>query len=141
MAAGSSTQITTTVLWRNDVHGRDVTGIRVTPDRVVVSLQQLIPLPEVAEYTVGRVVRRSESLPVEGRLTGDELAAASVSHHPKAEEKLRRCLLDEPFPGGGRTWGAVDHVGDRHRRGDGRAHQPGTGLGIEVLADAGEAEG
>ena len=166
VSAGSDTQITTTVLWLNDVYGLDVTCIRLTPYRVggrlVVDLQQLIPLPEAAEYTVGLrrreeatraattsegrdltryavtgppgtsdflpkrrallllmhqlhaaglapeamagVMRRSKFLPVEGRLTGDELAAAFVSRYPKAEQNLGRWFLDEPFADGDRTW-------------------------------------
>jgi hypothetical protein len=168
VSAGFDTQITTTVLWLNDVYDLDVTCIRMTPyrvgERLVVDLQQLIPLPEAAEYTVGLrrreeatraaasgsgdgrdltryavagpsgtsaflpkrrallllmhqlhaagvtpeamagVMRRSKFLPVEGRLTGDELAAAFVSRYPRAEEKLGRWFLDEPFLDGGRTW-------------------------------------
>jgi hypothetical protein len=62
VSAGFDTQITTAVLWLNDVYHLDITCIRLTPyrlgDRLVVDLQQLIPLPEAAEYTVG--VRRRE---------------------------------------------------------------------------------
>lgn len=166
VSAGFDTQITTTVLWLNDVYDLDVTCIRLTPYRVggrlVVDLQQLIPLPEATEYTVGLrrreeatravsggdgrdltryavagpsgtsaflpkrrallllmhrlhaagiapevmagVMRRSKFLPVEGRLTGDELAAAFVSRYPGAEGNLGRWFLDEPFADGERTW-------------------------------------
>ncbi len=204
VSAGFDTQITTTVLWLNDVYDLDVTCIRMTPyrvgERLVVDLQQLIPLPEAAEYTVGLrrreeatraaasgsgdgrdltryavagpsgtsaflpkrrallllmhqlhaagvtpeamagVMRRSKFLPVEGRLTGDELAAAFVSRYPRAEEKLGRWFLDEPFLDGGRTWVLSKMWGI----GTVEVMDALTGLapdsGIEVLPDDGGAE-
>jgi hypothetical protein len=204
VSAGFDTQVTTTVLWLNDVYDLDVTCIRMTPyrvgERLVVDLQQLIPLPEAAEYTVGLrrreeaaraatsgsgdgrdltryavagpsstsaflpkrrallllmhrlhaagvapeamvgVMRRSKFLPVEGRLTGDELTAAFVSRYPRAEENLGRWFLDEPFLDGERTWvlskmwgiGTIEVMDALTRL--------APDAGIEVLPDDGGAE-
>jgi hypothetical protein len=62
-SAGFDTQITTTVLWLRDVHGLDITCIRLTPYRVagklLLDVQHVIPLPEAAELTVQ--LRRRET--------------------------------------------------------------------------------
>lgn len=56
VSAGFDPQITTTVLWLNDVYGLDITCVRLTPYRVegklVLDVQQVIPLPEAAELMV-----------------------------------------------------------------------------------------
>ena len=58
----------------------------------------------IAPEAMAGVMRRSKFLPVEGRLTGDELTAAFVSRYPKAEKSLGRWFLDEPFADGERSW-------------------------------------
>jgi hypothetical protein len=62
-SAGFDTQITTTVLWLNDVYGLDIMCVRLTPYRVagklLLDVQQVIPLPEAAELTVQ--LRRRET--------------------------------------------------------------------------------
>ena len=54
-------EITTTVLWLNDVYGLDIRCLRMTPYRVgeklLLDVQPIIPLPEAAEITV-RLRRR-----------------------------------------------------------------------------------
>lgn len=49
VSAGFDTQITTTVLWLNDLYGLDMTCIRLTPyrvaDRLLLDVQQVMPLP------------------------------------------------------------------------------------------------
>lgn len=61
-SAGFDTQITTTVLWLNELFGLDISCVRLTPYRVagklLLDVQHVIPLPEAAEFTVG--VRRRE---------------------------------------------------------------------------------
>lgn len=57
VAAGFTREITTTVLWLNDVHGMDITCIRLVPYAQpgrppLIDVQQVIPLPEAAEYQV-----------------------------------------------------------------------------------------
>ncbi|PWR15831.1 hypothetical protein DKT69_08910 [Micromonospora sicca] len=62
-SAGFDPQITTTVLWLNDIYGLDITCIRLTPYRIgerrLLDVQQVIPLPEAAELTVQ--LRRRET--------------------------------------------------------------------------------
>lgn len=54
-AAEFSKEITTTVLWLND-HGLDIRCIRLRPyndaGRLLIDVQQLIPLPEAEEYQI-----------------------------------------------------------------------------------------
>lgn len=54
-AAEFSKEITTTVLWLND-HGLDVRCVRLRPyndaGRLLIDVQQVIPLPEAAEYQI-----------------------------------------------------------------------------------------
>ena len=64
-------EITTTVLWLNEVYGTDIRCVKMTPYRVdgrlLLNIEQLIPLPAAEEYTVQlrrqaaatRVVRQS----------------------------------------------------------------------------------
>lgn len=51
-----SQEITTTVLWLNEFHGFDVRCVRLSPyrweDRLLLDVQQVIPLPEASAYTV-----------------------------------------------------------------------------------------
>jgi hypothetical protein len=55
-SAGFDQQITTTVLWLNDVYGLDIRCVRLTPYRVdqrlLLDVQHVIPLPEAEELTV-----------------------------------------------------------------------------------------
>ena len=50
-----SKELTSTVMWLND-HDLDIRCVRITPyrldDRVLVDVQQIIPLPEAADYQV-----------------------------------------------------------------------------------------
>ncbi len=63
VAGGFDPQITTTVLWLNDIYGLDITCVRLTPyrvdDRLLLDVQQVIPLPEAEELMVQ--LRRRES--------------------------------------------------------------------------------
>ncbi len=49
-------EITSTVLWLNDTYSLDIRCVRIRPyrfaDRLLVDVQQIIPLPEAAEYRV-----------------------------------------------------------------------------------------
>ena len=53
-------EITTTALWLNEVYNTDIRCVKITPYRVegrlLLNVEQIIPLPEAEEYTVG--VRR-----------------------------------------------------------------------------------
>ncbi|WP_165368067.1 endonuclease NucS domain-containing protein [Phytoactinopolyspora endophytica] len=63
VSAGFDTQITTTVLWLNELYGLDIRCVRLTPyrvdDRLLLDVQQVIPLPEAEELMVR--LRRKES--------------------------------------------------------------------------------
>ncbi len=63
VSAGFDREITTTVLWLTDVYGLDIQCIRLTPynigDRLLLDVQQVIPLPEASELTVQ--LRRRET--------------------------------------------------------------------------------
>jgi hypothetical protein len=60
-AADFSTEITTTVLWLNEFHATDIRCVRLSPyrheGRLLLDVQQVIPLPEARELTV-RLRRR-----------------------------------------------------------------------------------
>lgn len=61
-----SSEITTTVLWLNEFHGFDIRCVRLSPykleNRLLLDVQQVIPLPEAADYTIR--VRRKEAATV-----------------------------------------------------------------------------
>ncbi len=61
-AEGFSREITTAVMWLND-HSLDIRCVRMKPhrlgDQVLLDVQQVIPLPEAAEYQV-RIREKSE---------------------------------------------------------------------------------
>lgn len=61
VAAGFDQQITTTVLWLNDLYGLDIKCVKLSPYRIagrlVLDVQQVIPLPE-AEQLMVRLRRR-----------------------------------------------------------------------------------
>lgn len=65
VAAGFDKEITTTVLWLNDVFGLDIRCVRLTPykhgDRLLLDVQHLIPLPEAIELTV-QLRRREQAV-------------------------------------------------------------------------------
>jgi hypothetical protein len=64
-SAGFDKQITTTVLWLNDVYGLDIRCVRLTPYRIegrlLLDVQHVIPLPEAAELTV-QLRRREQAV-------------------------------------------------------------------------------
>jgi hypothetical protein len=56
VSAGFDREITTTVLWLTDLYGIDIRCVRMTPyrvgERLLLDVQQLIPLPEASELTI-----------------------------------------------------------------------------------------
>lgn len=56
VSLGFDREITSTVLWLNDVYGLDIRCVRLTPykvdSRLLLDVQQIIPLPEAADLTV-----------------------------------------------------------------------------------------
>lgn len=66
LAAGNfSQEITTTVLWLNEFHGADIRCVRLSPyrheGRLLLDVQQVIPLPEAEELMV-RLKRRESAV-------------------------------------------------------------------------------
>lgn len=63
VSGGFDREITTTVLWLNEVYGLDIRCVRFTPykvsERLLLDVQQVIPLPEANDLTVQ--LRRRES--------------------------------------------------------------------------------
>ena len=63
VSSGFDPQITTTVLWLNELYGLDITCVRLTPYRVdnhlLLDVQQVIPLPEAEEFMVKLRARES----------------------------------------------------------------------------------
>lgn len=56
VSAGFDREVTTTVLWLTDLYGLDIRCIRLAPykvgDRLLLDVQQVIPLPEASELTI-----------------------------------------------------------------------------------------
>jgi hypothetical protein len=63
VAADFGLELTTTVLWLTERHNLDITCVRAVPyrlnDRLLLNVEQVIPLPETASYQVS--VRRKEA--------------------------------------------------------------------------------
>jgi hypothetical protein len=63
VAAGFDREITTTVLWLSDVYGLDIRCVKLTPykvaERLLLDVQQIIPLPEASELRVQ--IRRKQT--------------------------------------------------------------------------------
>ncbi len=74
VSADFGREITTTVLWLNGFEGMDIRCIRLVPypiddNRVFVDIQQVIPLPEAADYQVR--LRRKEAARERARTATD----------------------------------------------------------------------
>lgn len=65
VSADFSTEVTTTVLWLNEFYGLDITCIRLAPykheGRLLLDVQQVVPLPEAQELTV-RIRKREQAV-------------------------------------------------------------------------------
>jgi hypothetical protein len=74
VSADFGREITTTVLWLNGFEGMDVRCVRLIPyrvgDQVLIDIQQVIPLPEAADYQVK--VRRKDAAAAKARADGKD---------------------------------------------------------------------
>lgn len=74
VSAGFGKEITTTVLWLNDLFSLDIQCVRLTPyrleDRLLLDVQSVIPLPEAAELTV-QLRRREQAAKASSSSTKD----------------------------------------------------------------------
>src|SRR6266545_4352619 len=98
VSAGFDREITTTVLWLTEVYGLDIRCVKLTPykvgERLLLDVQQVIPLPEASELTIQ--LRRREtharaSRSVDGR---DWTPYVIVTPHGRTEPlRKRRAVL------------------------------------------------
>ncbi|WP_432565377.1 hypothetical protein [Kineococcus sp. SYSU DK003] len=98
-AAGFDAQITTTVLWLNDVYGLDISCVRIVPyavaGKLLLDVQQVIPLPEAEELTVRLRQRESAARAVTAQSGRDW--TQYVIHTPdgsSAPLRKRRAILE-----------------------------------------------
>lgn len=97
VAAGFGREISTTVLWLNEFEGMDIRCVRLTPyevdSRILVDLQQIIPLPEAADYQVQvkrKDAERQRARRAEGRdFTRYEIV---VNGHSLPDENKRNAI-------------------------------------------------
>lgn len=91
VSADFGREVTTTVLWLNDVFGTDITCVRLSPyrvnDRLLLDVQQVIPLPEAEEYTTQ--LRRRERA-VNDATTGADWTQFVISTPSGDSEPLRK---------------------------------------------------
>lgn len=70
VSGGFGREITTTVLWLTDLYGLDIRCVRLTPyrveDRLLLDVQQVIPLPEASELTIQLQRRATQERAVRG---------------------------------------------------------------------------
>ena len=89
LSAGFGKEITTAVLWLND-HGLDIRCIRMKPyldgDQVIVDIEQVIPLPEAAEYQVKMKEKVQKEKKAHG--TGPDFTRYNVSVDGKSKGPL-----------------------------------------------------
>lgn len=87
-SADFSQEITTTVLWLNEFHSMDIRCVRLSPyrhhGRLLLDVQQLVPLPEASELTV--------------RLRRRDMQAKAAKSSSAAGLDLTRYVV--AFPGG-----------------------------------------
>jgi hypothetical protein len=97
VAAGFDREITTTVLWLNDVYGLDVRCVRLTPykvdSRLLLDVQQVIPLPEDSQLTV-QLRRRQTQARAASTDTGDWTPYEIITPAGRTEPlRKRRAVL------------------------------------------------
>lgn len=96
ISAGFDKEITTAVLWLND-QGLDISCIRIKPyldgEQVLVDVQQIVPLPEAAEYQIKMKEKALKEKKSHG--TGPDFTRYDVSVAGVAKESLwkRRAIL------------------------------------------------
>ncbi|WP_290055891.1 hypothetical protein [Amycolatopsis solani] len=93
VSAGFDREITTTVLWLNEVYGLDIQCVRLTPykvgERLLLDVQQVIPLPEAADLTVQ--LRRRETQARAARVSeGRDWTPYAITTPEGTTEPLRK---------------------------------------------------
>jgi hypothetical protein len=100
VSANFDTEITTTVLWLNSFDRMDIRCIRLVPylldERLVLDVQQIVPLPEAADYQVRIREKELESRMAQSRTTdGRDWTAYVITtpSGPSAALRKRRAVL------------------------------------------------
>ncbi|WP_370971233.1 hypothetical protein [Amycolatopsis sp. cg9] len=93
VSGGFDREITTTVLWLNEVYGLDIQCVRLTPykvgERLLLDVQQVIPLPEAADLTVQ--LRRRETQARAARVSeGRDWTPYAITTPEGTTEPLRK---------------------------------------------------
>lgn len=93
VAGGFDPQITTTVLWLNDLYGLDITCVRLTPyrvdERLLLDVQQVIPLPEAEELMV-RLRKRESAARAASNASGADWTQYVITTPTGHSEPLRK---------------------------------------------------
>jgi len=93
VSGGFDPQITTTVLWLNDMYGLDITCIRMLPYRVdqrlLLDVQQVIPLPE-AEALMVRLRQRETAVRAAAATSGADWTQYVIVSPKGESEPLRK---------------------------------------------------
>jgi len=94
VSAGFDAQITTTVLWLNELYGLDIRCLRLTPYRVdgrlLLDIQQVISLPEAEEFLVRLRRRESAARAAEAAVSGADWTQYTVNTPTGRTEPLRK---------------------------------------------------
>jgi hypothetical protein len=89
-------EITTTVLWLNQFEGMDIRCVRLVPyqvsDRVLLDIQQVVPLPEAEDYQVR--LRRKDQERERSRTRGRDFTRyhVVVDGEPLPDENKRKAI-------------------------------------------------
>lgn len=107
VSSGFDREITTTVLWLTDIYGLDIQCVRLSPykvgDRLLVDVQQVIPLPEASELTVQ--LRRRETQARAARADNRDWTTYVITTPDGASAPLRK------------RWAVLEMVTALHRAG------------------------
>lgn len=98
-SADFSREVTTTVLWLNDVYGTDIGCVRLSPysheGRLLLDVQQVIPLPEAEEFMVALKKREvAARIAKSGRdFTRYRIVAPGLTTPPLAKRRAVLALI------------------------------------------------
>ncbi|HEY0448051.1 hypothetical protein [Actinophytocola sp.] len=91
VSSGFGTEITTTVLWLNNVYDLDISCVKLVPHRVdgrlLLDITQLIPLPEAEEFTI-KLRRREQA--VRAAASGRDWTQYVITSPSGTSEPLRK---------------------------------------------------
>lgn len=94
VAAGFDQQITTTVLWLGDVYGLDIRCVKLVPYRVdhrlLLDVQQVIPLPEAEELMVRLRRRETAARAAEDAVSGRDWTQYVITGPTGDSQPLRK---------------------------------------------------